>query len=126
MEKLGTTIEFNLNEGKKLECLSERYLVFKEGFVWDTIKRRPVKFFDVGNGYLSARLQSPIAKHHTGTRHFKLYRLVAMAFLDGFREDLTIDHKDFNKSNNHITNLECVTLKENIRRYHEKRRSIIK
>ena len=50
-------------------------------------------------------------------RPYKVHRLVAQAFISGFREDLVINHKDFNPSNNTIGNLECVDQHENMRHY---------
>lgn len=45
---------------------------------------------------------------------FKVHRIVAVAFLGD--SDLQIDHKDGNKLNNRVDNLEYVTALENIRR----------
>jgi hypothetical protein len=42
-------------------------------------------------------------------------RLIAMTWCDGFSEELTVNHIDGNRMNNHPSNLEWVTLKENIR-----------
>lgn len=47
----------------------------------------------------------------------KVHRLVAEYFLDTFEESLTVNHKDFNKSNNCVDNLEMLTIKENIMDY---------
>lgn len=45
-----------------------------------------------------------------------VHRLEAHAFMeDGYSEDLTVNHKDGNKVNNYISNLEWCTNKENIR-----------
>jgi len=44
-----------------------------------------------------------------------LHRLVAESFLENFDPSLTINHKDGDKTNNKIDNLECISLKENIR-----------
>lgn len=44
-----------------------------------------------------------------------LHRLVAQHFLRDFDPSLQINHKDGNKLNNHVDNLESMTCKENIR-----------
>lgn len=45
---------------------------------------------------------------------FRIHRLVAMMFVDGYLGSLTINHKDGNKRNNHYLNLECISLYDNI------------
>lgn len=42
-----------------------------------------------------------------------VHRLVAMAFVDGHENGLTVNHKDGVKSNNHPSNLEWITAQEN-------------
>ena len=44
-----------------------------------------------------------------------IHRLVADAFYDGEHEGLDVNHIDGNKSNNHISNLEFCSRKENIK-----------
>jgi hypothetical protein len=43
----------------------------------------------------------------------KAHHLVAKKFVDGYKEGLIVNHKDGNKLNNHFSNLEWVTHKEN-------------
>lgn len=43
-----------------------------------------------------------------------IHRLVAMTYLDNYSENLQVNHKDGNKQNNNVSNLEMVTCKENI------------
>lgn len=42
-----------------------------------------------------------------------VHRLVALAFVPGYKDGLQVDHIDRNKKNNHYTNLRWVTPKEN-------------
>lgn len=49
----------------------------------------------------------------TWKRNFKIHRLVATHFSEGYFEGATVNHIDGNKENNHASNLEWVTLKEN-------------
>lgn len=46
--------------------------------------------------------------------HIKVHQLVARIFL-GASDGLCVNHKDGNKENNHVSNLEYITQKENIR-----------
>src|SRR5260221_10463198 len=43
----------------------------------------------------------------------RLHRLVALTFIGPIPEGYVIHHKDGNKSNNHVSNLEIVTHQEN-------------
>jgi len=46
-------------------------------------------------------------------KHKFVHRLVAEAFLENYSENLVINHKDCNKQNNNISNIEMCTIKEN-------------
>lgn len=54
---------------------------------------------------------------------FSIPRLVYKHYVGEIPEGYTIDHKDMDKSNNNFTNLEAVTLGENIRRYHQNKKN---
>lgn len=47
------------------------------------------------------------------SKNFCVHRLVAFAFVDGYKNGLEINHKDLDKTNNVFTNLEWVTRSEN-------------
>lgn len=61
---------------------------------------RSYQFSIMGSGYLCCSSRS-------------LHRLVAETFLDTWNPDLVVNHKDGNKQNNAVENLEMVTCKEN-------------
>jgi translation initiation factor 2 beta subunit (eIF-2beta)/eIF-5 len=42
-----------------------------------------------------------------------IHRLVAQHFIDSFQDYLEVNHRDGNKTNNYLENLECVTRSEN-------------
>lgn len=69
-------------------------------------KTRIMKSCDNSRGYLAIQLQKDgITKHHN------IHRLVASAFFG--QSDKQINHKDFDRSNNKLENLEYCTQKEN-------------
>ena len=73
------------------------------------IKGKIITPTDNGNGYLIIGLRK------NGKRNNKyIHRLVAEAFLDKCDGQEYINHIDFNKKNNNISNLEWCTQKENI------------
>lgn len=45
----------------------------------------------------------------------KIHRLVAQAYLPDYSESLTVNHIDYDKKNNNISNLEMLTNEDNIR-----------
>lgn len=47
-------------------------------------------------------------------RTWLVHRLIALTFLENGNKNLTVNHKDGNRLNNNVENLEMVTLKENI------------
>lgn len=72
-------------------------------------KGSPIKPTDNGNGYLIVQLRKDNARHN----HY-VHRLVASHFISDIPQGYVINHKDFNKSNNNVENLEIVTQKENV------------
>lgn len=75
-----------------------------------------LKQYDTGKGYLQVELND------NGKKRFLVHRLVAHHFLG--KSNLPVDHKNENKSDNRVENLEYVTNRENSRRYHSKRRDL--
>lgn len=63
-------------------------------------------------GYLRVRF----SKNNIKTS-FKVHRLVARAFIPNSDNKPEVNHKDLNKANNHIYNLEWISTKENSRHY---------
>jgi hypothetical protein len=47
-----------------------------------------------------------------------VHRLVAEHFIGNIGKGLEVNHKDLNKHNNHIDNLEIVTRRENLIHYY--------
>ena len=72
-------------------------------------KDQIIKPFD-NKGYLRIRLYN-----NCKGKNFLVHRLVAIYFISNPENKDQVNHKDFNRTNNHIDNLEWVTSKENIK-----------
>lgn len=106
---------------KKIEGF-EGYFIREDGTVWSLlgqgnrhrgrmgkltqIKGRPTK-----NGYLRVYL-----RHNESNKRIDKYihRLVAEYFVENRDNKRIVNHKDSNRQNNHYTNLEWCTQKENL------------
>lgn len=76
----------------------------------------------ISNGYIS----NDYRKINVGKKQYSLHRLVAQTFLPNYFGKPVVNHKDLNKSNASLYNLEWVTLSENTRHYHKKNIAIFK
>lgn len=94
----------------------EDYEVSTWGRVFRKSTGNFIKPYHHQKGYLRVDL-----KNGKGRKHFKVHRLVAMAFIPNPEGKPQINHKDGNPGNNSITNLEWVTNKENMQKARELR-----
>lgn len=94
---------------KNLQFIGQpSYAVSREGKVYSLKSSRFLKSFSDTSGY------QYIECYEHGKKHkFAVHRLVALAFLDNPENKKEVNHKDGNKSNNHLSNLEWVTPSEN-------------
>lgn len=77
-----------------------------------TIKGRVIKQFLDRDGYY--RTSMFVKKNGKNTRpSIPTHRLVWMAFKGSIPPKYVINHLDFNRGNNNLTNLDCCTVKEN-------------
>lgn len=83
-----------------------KYTVSNQGRVWSLKNKKFLSPTSNGKGYLSAQLGR-------STRRY-VHRLVAEAFLD-MKPSQEVNHKDLDKGNNCLENLEIVTRQENQR-----------
>jgi len=90
---------------KEIRGLEGKYSVDEDGNVFSHIRGRKLKPVLMSTGYYYVRL--------TGKNRL-VHRLVAEAFLPDFLEKPQVNHKDGNKLNNQLSNLEMATAKENI------------
>ena len=89
----------------KLSVSPNHYEIYENGDVYSFISNKFIKPFITKSGYLSIEIQ--------GTKHL-VHRLVLQSF-EPIEGKLDCNHKDGDKLNNNLSNLEWVTRKENIK-----------
>lgn len=85
----------------------EKYSIDEYGNVYS--KNKQLKSNIDKRGYLRVWLYKNKIR-----KEMPIHRAVAISFL-GYKENLTVNHKDGNKLNNHISNLEWISNADNIR-----------
>ena len=80
------------------------YSIFKDGTVINNVSGKPVKPIDNGRGYMIVGLYK-----NKRTFVFRIHRLVATHFINNPQNLPYVNHKDENKSNNSVDNLEWCT-----------------
>ena len=106
----------NIESLKKLEDIDKKYSISQDGFIINDLTGKLVIFNLDNKGYKKARLYSPLSNHKDKRKPFRLHRLIAKVFLENYSDKLQVNHKDGNKLNNNVDNLEMVTASENM--YH--------
>lgn len=86
-----------------------RYQISNAGRVRRIANGRILKPSDNGNGYLYVSIICD-----GKTKHFYIHRLVAEHFIENESNYKEVNHIDFNKSNNDVSNLEWCNRKENV------------
>lgn len=89
---------------------NNNYLIYSDGRIFSIRSNKFLKLQESNNGYL--RVELPIKPNHP--KKFLVHRLVAETFIPCNDLSLQVNHKDENKHNNDVSNLEWVTPKENI------------
>lgn len=90
-----------------------RYGVTEDGRIYSYISHKFMSQKTQKNGYKTVCLS-----HGDGTRSMEyVHRLVAITFLPNPNNLKEVNHKDLNKGNNNISNLEWIDRKGNMKHY---------
>lgn len=90
--------------------VQKRYAISSKGRAVDLIGKNYLNFFDNGAGYKVYGLQRK-DKSNVAIRY--VHRLIALAFLENPQNKPQVGHKDHDRANNVLENLEWVTQREN-------------
>jgi hypothetical protein len=96
---------------KPVKDFEHLYLVSDSGDVWSIAKKRNIYQYTDGDGYKKVQLYK-----NSQYKMFRVHRLVALAFLqtpDNFN-DYEVNHRDKNRNNNCVKNLEWVSKFKNL------------
>lgn len=86
-----------------------RYSITEDGEVYSHISDKYIVKTLTDRGYWKVGISDDSKKY----KNVRVHRLVAMAYVSGYKEGLVVNHIDGNKLNNHYTNLEWTTQKKN-------------
>lgn len=102
----------------------DRFKVSNFGNVWSKTRNKPIKLINSKTGGYPS-FATRIGGRDGKAKFFKVHRLVAEAFLEPPSQEIVeecskhkygvvlVNHKDCNKMNNHVSNLEWCTPKQN-------------
>lgn len=95
---------------EKEQYVLEHYEISRDGKIYSPYTKRYLKFREDKDGYYDVTL---IYNSNGDRQPFRVHRLVALKYLQEVPEMLVINHKDLNKKNNNVDNLEWTTIKYN-------------
>ena len=87
-----------------------KYVIDEEGRIWRRATMRLLTPFQDGRGYLRVDLMND----QNEPIRCKVHMCVAHTFLGPQKDGMIINHKDANKENNKVSNLEYITQRENV------------
>ena len=97
-------------EGKTMTGFAN-YIITKDAKVYNSQRMQYLVSTKIDTGYMTLSLVSDDKK----LQNFSMHRLVALLFIDNPNNCPEVNHIDFDKTNNHVSNLEWVSRSDNIK-----------
>lgn len=92
---------------EKEKFVLEKYVIYPDGRVFSPMTNKFLKFRTDKDGYYDV----PLVYNNKGDRMpFRIHRLVALKYIERPLGYNVTNHKDLNKTNNNVTNLEWSTV----------------
>ena len=91
------------------------YLVSNNGIIWSTVSGTKTSLKPRINNSGYSRV---LIKNEDGWKEKLVHRLVASTFISNDLDFETVNHKDGDKTNNSVDNLEWMSLQSNIKHYY--------
>ena len=118
LNKLFLFVAYEMEENiiiKEIPNTDGRYFISNTGFVVSFCQNKPriLKPFIRGKGYLAVKING---------KNKSIHQLVGQAFIDNPDNKPMIHHKNDNKKDNDINNLQWATAKENAEAYQKTKR----
>lgn len=95
-------------ESKFIKNYENLYIIYNNGTVYSIKNKKFLKSRLTGTGY-----NTVVLCNNKIRENLSIHRLVAIYFIENLNNKSQVNHKDGNKSNNDINNLEWCTPKEN-------------
>lgn len=96
---------------KNIVGYNGRYRVSNRGRVWSAYKNDVLMPNRMTHGYVCVHLY---AGGKSNRKVVTIHKLVATAFIDNPQKLREVNHKDFDRENNHVSNLEWVSRAQNV------------
>ncbi|KKP97229.1 MAG: HNH endonuclease family protein [Candidatus Moranbacteria bacterium GW2011_GWD2_36_12] len=93
---------------KIIKNFKKRYSIDEDGYVIDLVTDKNIKHQYAVSGYNRVRLWKDGKR-----KEYLVHRLVALTFLRKKKNRTIVNHKDCDKKNNNVNNLEFCTYSEN-------------
>lgn len=95
---------------EKEKYVIEHYEITKDGKIYSPYTKKYLKFREDKDGYFDVTL---IYNDEGKRQPFRIHRLVALKYLPEIENCNVVNHKDLNKQNNNVDNLEWCNISRN-------------